>query len=292
MPAIDIQSEVVLHHITLATDFSPIAGIAAGYAAGLARRFGATLQLTNVLDLSLTVPAGEVLMEPALESVRRTGRESLHHLASQIPGVKTTRKLAEGFLPAPLILEAATESAADLIVLGTSSKHGLKKFFLGSTAEEVIRTATCPVLTVGPHAAKPAPGPLGFKRIVYVTDFSPQAEKALQHALSFAVDGHSYLYLCHVVSDKEAATRSAPHAFSLTRLGKLIPESLDVRCTPECIVEHGTAAEEIIRLAARVRADLIVLGARKSTFWLTHIETGLTPALLAAIKCPTLTVSS
>ncbi len=37
-------------------------------------------------------------------------------------------------------------------------------------------------------------------------------------------------------------------------------------------------------------ADLIVLGARKSSFWLEYVETGVTPAILAAAKCPVLTI--
>jgi nucleotide-binding universal stress UspA family protein len=56
------------------------------------------------------------------------------------------------------------------------------------------------------------------------------------------------------------------------------------------VVEHGEAARTILDLAERVGADLIVLGARKSSFWLTRVERGLTPALLAEATCPVLTV--
>jgi nucleotide-binding universal stress UspA family protein len=56
------------------------------------------------------------------------------------------------------------------------------------------------------------------------------------------------------------------------------------------VVEHGNAAESILELANRVHADLIVLGARNASFWLTHVEHGLTPDLLAEAKCPVMTV--
>ena len=55
-------------------------------------------------------------------------------------------------------------------------------------------------------------------------------------------------------------------------------------------VEHGDAAKAILELAERVEADLIVLGARKATFWLTHVVHGLTPDLLAQATCPVMTV--
>jgi hypothetical protein len=70
----------------------------------------------------------------------------------------------------------------------------------------------------------------------------------------------------------------------------MIPESSYDRCSPECVVELGNSADAILRLAERVQADLIVLGARRASFWLTHIERGLTPEFLARAVCPVMTV--
>ncbi|MEO8875116.1 MAG: universal stress protein, partial [Polyangiaceae bacterium] len=47
-----------------------------------------------------------------------------------------------------VILDAAKETGADLIVMGTHDRHGLERLFLGSTAEAIIRTSPIPVLTV------------------------------------------------------------------------------------------------------------------------------------------------
>jgi nucleotide-binding universal stress UspA family protein len=166
---------------------------------------------------------------------------------------------------------------ADLIVLGTTSKHGLMKLALGSTAEEVIRTAYCPVLTVGPHVRRPGEGPVSFRRIVYATDFSAQAAKGADLALALGRTEGAKVYLCHVLGDKAAKKA-------------LVPEGAHCWCDPECVVEHGKAAEAILALAKRVDADLIVLGARKASFWVEFVRTGLTPALLAEATCPVLTV--
>jgi nucleotide-binding universal stress UspA family protein len=55
-------------------------------------------------------------------------------------------------------------------------------------------------------------------------------------------------------------------------------------------VKHGDVSEAILSLAVRVKADLIVLGARHSSFWLTHVARGLTSELLAQATCPVMTV--
>ncbi len=290
MPVIDVRAEIALDKILLATDFSPAAGIAASYAIALARRFSSTLELTTVIDLSVVAPAGDVLVEPALDAIRRSGQEGLQQLAAAISGVKVNYRAIEGLLTAPLILEAAKESKSDLIVMGTTAKHGLEKFVLGSTAEKVIRQAACPVLTVGPHVPKAADAPLAFQRIIYTTDFAPHAAKAASYALFFAQDSGANLYLCHVIDEEERSMPGASDTASIASLKKLIPESAYDWCNPECVVEHGKAAEVILELSNRVKADLIVLGARNLSFWLNYVATGLTPALLAKAKCPVLTV--
>jgi len=73
-------------------------------------------------------------------------------------------------------------------------------------------------------------------------------------------------------------------------LKRMIPESSYEWCSPQTVVEHGEASKAILELAGRVKADLIVLGARNASFWLTHVEHGLTPDLLAEATCPVMTV--
>lgn len=289
MKTIDLQTQVTFERIMLATDFSPAAKVAQAYAVGLALHDSSTLEVATVVDLSLTLPSMDVISESALEALRHSSEEGLRRLAERISGVRVTRKVIEGFLPASLLVDEAVNTNADLIVLGTTSKHGLKKFVLGSTAEEVIRTAPCPVLTVGPHVSLPN-FPVFFQRIVYATDLSSQGAKAADLALSLGQTSGAKVYLCHVITENEASNHGDCEARSIASLKALIPESVHDWCNPECIVEHGKSSEAILALAKRVNADLIVLGARKSSFWVEYIRTGLTPALLATANCPVLTV--
>ena len=97
------------------------------------------------------------------------------------------------------LLKAAETDKADLIVVATRSKAQLKRVFVGSTVEELIRQATAAGVDGGAAVAAAADGPVEFKRIVYATDFSPEAEKAAQAALLFAGHGGASITVCHVI---------------------------------------------------------------------------------------------
>ena len=58
----------------------------------------------------------------------------------------------------------------------------------------------------------------------------------------------------------------------------------------ELEIAFGAPAESILALAEKVKADLIVMGPRKHSFWLTHVKRGVTLEVLAQATCPVLTV--
>ena len=292
-----IQERVALSvdKILFATDFSASSEKAIAYARALARRFGSVLQLSHVFDPSVVSTYEGAIVGFTVEERRRASIEDLERLRDSFgdTGVRTRAMVAEGHHPAKAILRLAKEQHADMIVLGTASKTGMTRVLLGSTAEYVIRNAECPVLTVGPNAARPAADPLVFERMVYCTDFSPEAAKAASVALSLAEECGAKLHVCYVedLELTDGVRRKMLDKGFKEALERLIPESAHEWCTPECTVERGGAAEGILALAKRVNADLIVLGARKASFWLDHMAHGLTPSVLAGAKCPVLTVS-
>jgi nucleotide-binding universal stress UspA family protein len=294
MYAIQEPTAVSIERIVMATDFAPSSERAMAYAKGLAHRFGATLELVNVYDPSpvRSWEAAELDITP--EEAERRSVSRLAILASELreEGVRITPLSRGAKRPASALLEIAAETEADLIVAGTQSKNGVERLVLGSTAEQLIRSASCPVLTVGPKARMPQPGPIEFRTVVYANDFSPEATRAAVYALSFAQDSAAHLYCTYVLDDdgRYGETREALDAGFKRALKERIPESAYNWCDPECVVEHGNAARAILDLAKRVEADLIVLGARKSSFWLARVEKGLTPALLAEAECPVLTI--
>lgn len=292
MPVIGVRPTLNIERIFLATDFSPASRVAGSYAAALAQRFGAAVDAVHVYDPAQNHTYEDGVLAP-LDSLRQEMRRArLKSIERKLlsEGVEARVELAEGHPPSRQILSMIEDHMADLVVMGTSCRAGLERLLLGSTAEGVLRETAHPVLTVGPHCAAAAHGPLTFRSIVYATDFSPQAARAAAFALSFAEDSAAHLYYCYVAEADASEDPARVREFQ-AELRRLVPEDSRDWCSPHCVVANGTAAEGILALANRVDADLIVLGARKSSFTLTHMERGVTPRVLAEAKCPVLTIS-
>jgi len=292
MPVLQRVS-VSVKNILVATDFSSVSDKAAAYAKAIALNFRSSVEIAHVCDPSVVTSCVEAILGTPVKEREHTSRENLDLLQLDFAnaGIETRTSLPEGHRPHAALLKLAEQHDTDLIIAGTHSKWGLERLVLGSTAEQIIRHASIPVLTVGPHAKDPGDGPLVFRTIVYATDFSQEAAKAAVYALSFAQDSGAHIYFCYVAA--AGATSEQRKTVDLSfkaSLSKLIPESTYEWCTPETVVEHGDAGEAILELANRVGADLIVLGARNASFWLTHIGRGLTPDLLAESTCPVMTV--
>jgi nucleotide-binding universal stress UspA family protein len=294
MPVLEQPVTVSIDKILLATDFSTVSEKAAAYARAMALRFASSVEVTHVFDPSNVTTYQEALLGLPVGDRARMQNERLRDLCHTFTreGLVTHSHLAESHDAAKALLALATSSEAGLIVTGTRSKDGIERLLLGSTAEKLIRQATCPVLTVGPFARWPVRGPIVFRNIVFATDFSPQSLKALPYALSFAEDSGAHLHICMVVEEKSTTPLQREQLAQGFRISmqSLIPERAHDWCTPECIVEHGDAATSILAVAQRVDADLIVLGARQSTFWLSYLEHGLTPNIVASAVCPVLTI--
>jgi nucleotide-binding universal stress UspA family protein len=290
MTIVGNQIVVSLDSILFATDFSPIAAIARAYVQALAARYQSQARLMHVVDLNAAFKGADAGL--SIDIFRRFGEQSLANLGSELSaekvGVETV--LCEGTDPAEVILEEAGERRTDLLVIGTRGHKGVAKLVLGSTAEKLIHRAMCPILVIGPSV--PAPKlPISFERIVYATDFSPEAAKACVFALSFAQDFGAHLYLCHVLPDGSHRMNDQDLNERFIRsLKNLVPDVAREWCEPECVLEHGVAADGILLLEQRVKADLIVLGTRKTSHWFDMFKTGVAFQVISDSQCPVLTI--
>lgn len=288
MPVIGERPEITLDRIFVATDFSPTARNATKYAAALARRYSSRLTLLNVVDLSGIAASMGTLVGPAVDVQKDDHMRHLNEGVKELHDLRTDVQLLEEFSPPTAILKAIRD--ASLVVMGTSGLQGVAKLVLGSVAEHVLRSASCPVLTIGPNVPVLHEESICFRQILFATDFSAQAAKAAPLALAFAEDSSASLYLCHVLPERRPHSSDDRKTF-IAALERRVPRSAHDWCNPHCVVEHGKATEAILDLAADIQADLLVLGARKASFWLEYVHAGLTPTLLAAAKCPVLTIS-
>lgn len=288
MPVIENRPTLSIENVMYAADFSPIADCAGRYAKGLAQRFGSKVHIAHVF------PSYEDLASDSVKADQRERRQRLAERQCEFSaaGVDTqTFNSSEYPLPTALLL-MERQLGPDLIVIGTHSKSSLDRLLIGSTAEHLIRNAVSPVLTVGPNVKPPKEGPLTFERIVFASDFSDPSNVAKSLALAFAQESGAHLWICHIVSNQEDSQNPTNARASDFRkeLERLVPREAYDWCSPEYTVEYGSPAKGILGLAERVHADLIVMGARTRSFWLTHVQRGVTQEVLAQANCPVLTV--
>lgn len=133
------------------TDFSMHSEHAYRLACSLARDHGARLVVLHVVS---GLASGEFVWDlyPSSGGYKEVLEEKLHMLAAPDPRVPMEYRLEEGDA-AKRILRVAEETRCDLIVMGTHGRTGLGRLLVGSVAEEVVRKATCGVLTMKlPHA--------------------------------------------------------------------------------------------------------------------------------------------
>jgi nucleotide-binding universal stress UspA family protein len=283
--------EISLENLLFATDFSESAETAKLYLQALAERYRSRVRIMHVIDLSAAFSAPDAGL--SIDVFRRSGEESLSRLKKELISdrIRVEAVLYEAMDPAGEILEAA-HNGSSLLVIGTRGHKGLARLVLGSTAEQLIHQATCPILTIGP-GVRPPQLPLNLQRIVYATDFSLEAAKAGVFALSFAQDFGAHLYLCHVLPEPAGIHQMNDYELNARFTGalqRLVPDVAREWCEPECVLEHGFAADGILLLAERVKADLIVLGTRKTSHWFDNFKTGVAFQVISNSHCPVLTI--
>ena len=128
--------------ILVPTDYSNCSIAALKQAGTLARGAEGMLLIMHVVENG-SVPAPNSEQDPSHNEMARL----LQSFSESNPPLRYEERYVEG-IPVSAILSVAAEEKADLIVMGTTGRSGLKRLILGSVAEEVTRRAPCPVLTL------------------------------------------------------------------------------------------------------------------------------------------------
>lgn len=131
-----------LLRILVPLDFSGKSRQALRYAIPLAQKFSARIHLVHVLPTSKATK--DELIRLRLTALKRLGEMSEQFLP---PRVRAENAVLEG-KPADEILSLAKKNNIDLIVLTTKGSSGLKRALVGSTAEQIMRQAACPVMSL------------------------------------------------------------------------------------------------------------------------------------------------
>jgi len=206
----------------------------------------------------------------------------LEHVSPDVPVEQ--RIIAD--TPVHAILAVATNEPVDMIVMGTHGRSGWKRALLGSITESVLHEADVPVLTIRHSEADPFRGSSEIRRILCPVNYSEVARDALARAVELGDAFDAEIYVVHVVE----AARQGEHEGELEELRTWIAPEFRHRCCYKELVVHGHAAEQVIDLASKIEADMIVIGAQHRRFVDSTVIGTTTDRIVRHSPHPVLTV--
>ena len=292
MKAVQARTRITLKNILFATDFSPAADAAAPFAIQIARSYGARVYGVHVNPFDNYTAAAPEAWAAMAEAAEREAKENAQRLNEQLAGIEHEVVIGEGNIW-EVISILIKEKEIDVIVLGTRGRTGLGKALLGSVAEQILRQAPCPVLTVGPHVTPQPEKAAKMHQILYATDLVAEFPAAAPYAISLAQENQAHLALLHVIEHQKAGELVHPWELidsKMRKLANLVPLEAELWCEPQCLVEKGNAAEKILAVAQKQGADLIVLGVQPAKWVASHLDAGTVHKVVCEARCPVLTV--
>lgn len=247
---------ITYRKILLATDFSDQARAALAAAVRLARRDEAQLHVVHVEVVALQGIGtfNDAAIPDYIRSISQVGGGdlSLNHRDTVVKVVRDRTEAAG-------ILRYAAEQDVDLIVLGTHGRGAVAEMLMGSVAQAVAHDAPVSVMVVGAHATA-ASAPHGT--VLAPVDLSPRSAEALAQAARLVARGGRLVALNVVDFGRVAHPEDLPvgerERAAGVQLGEFVAEA-GLLLVPERIVTVGPAADEILRIAAKVAASLIVM---------------------------------
>ena len=264
-------------NILFPTDFTPHARSALKYAAAFAREARGKIVLFSVQTAEvpanlMTLPL-RVFEDQDAQWFLQLRKQVAELLADPIiEGLEVEPVIVEGE-PAVTIAKAVRDYEIDLVTVVTHGRRGLARALFGSTAEEIIAEAPCPVLTIRPpqhdfieHRGNSTR--VRLDRILLATNFRPSSNLATHLAHEIAEATGAELHIVHVIGDYfEQISMMFPEGghSALSRMRDEVSQRMQSlgkegagRVTTH--VAEGRPYAEIVSLAARLDVDVIVIG--------------------------------
>jgi nucleotide-binding universal stress UspA family protein len=260
-----------VQRIVVGVDFSPESEVAVTHATRLAKQESARLILAHVLPLPTEVVEDSTydpifraqIASADLGAIHRTqSAELLQDLASSCEqvGLEVESVLVDDN-PSDGLARIADEMGADLLVVGTHGRTGLKRFLLGSVAERAVRLAQVNALV-----ARGAVGEHGYQRVLVASDFSASARAALDMALAVSPE-RARIEVVHCWQAPVAPTGVPvdPRREELERAvaesgERLLAGRPELRKRVRFVALESSPAEGLRRRAEEEGCDLIVTG--------------------------------
>lgn len=288
--------------ILVPTDLSDGATVALQHAAYLADWHDAELHLINVAARHMhdfeAMLEGFPMDEDALRAALQPDDANAHTLPS-VEDLDITQHRVEHVSAPVAITNYTDEHDIDLVVMGTHGRRGANRLLMGSVAEDVVRAAPAPVLTVREGSVVP-PGQ-AVRRLLVPIDFSDPSRLALDHAKELALMYGAEIHLLHVVEEiaLPGAYGMEPISFAVPDIIQSTEAALGEMAEEEIGYEHvqvkslaGYPATTILDYIDEHSMDLVAIS--------THGRTGLDRLLLGSVAekvvrraaCPVFTVKA
>jgi nucleotide-binding universal stress UspA family protein len=185
------------------------------------------------------------------------------------------------------IREIITKQEVDLMVIGTHAQES-RKAYLDIAVEELLSSVPCSVVIIGPQVPQMELAKSEIETIVYVTDYTISSLDGVPYALAFAQDHDALLNFVHAAGE----TTLGPFHFGNSRivgfqkrLESLIASGKGYLRESEFAVQEGNRAEGLVRIAANLRAGMIVMSARGNA---VELMWPMAAQVVCRARCPVL----
>lgn len=280
-------------HLLVGTDFSLASQHAVDRAIDMARSLSARLTLLHVVAASFWEDVlGKAAAVTGIETVspaaaEAAAAEALRRRADEIETVTGLRceAVVGAGRAAALLAQVATETGADLVVIGARGAHPIRDLMVGTTAQKLLQVCPCPVLVVK------RPPPFDYRTVLLPTDFSapargalgavrellPQATLHVAHAFELPYDGMARF------ASVDGTTIQRHQRIAADRLHAALLAFADDAGVPPgqrvLRVDHGYAPHCIERWVQTIGCDLVAIAA--------HGKSELGAALLGSVSLHT-----
>ena len=251
-----------LAKILLPIDFSELCLGGARYAIPLVEHFDSELTLLHVISpIDYLSPEVQTFNE---DRRKKASKELDDFLCAALNHLNTRRILREGD-PAEVIADQAVHDRSDLIMMPTHGYSPFRRLLLGSVTSKVLHDTACAVWT-GAHVAQGPPAEwIKLNHIVCAVDLGPHSAGVLRWAAGLAAEFKSKLTLLHVVprldSPGEGYYADEWRGRLLADAGEVIAKvQQSAGIHAEAVVESGDVSNAVRTAAARLNADLVVIG--------------------------------
>jgi nucleotide-binding universal stress UspA family protein len=274
-----------LKNILVATDFSKTGNHVLEMAITLCKKNKAVLHLLHVVEnrYIITAPEQGISLAEIASEIDTDARTNLYNIYETImrsSGIAVQIHMPTG-IPYDEICKAADEMPIDLIIIGTHGASGFRDFFMGTTAYNVIKNTTKPVLTIPESYAKP-----GFEKILFPVRPKQKIKEKFDYIQPFLpTAGTGEIHIAVLAKDKQekdllSNKEELYHIISLLKKSHIQHTSELYAC--------GNFATKVLELALLEAADLVVINASLDYKWSQFFVGPYTQQVVNHAKVPVL----